>query len=347
MAFATSAYPAAVAISAVNSDGRPVRSSGVIVGPHTILMSQHGLDNRQTGYAANSFSIGPLKETDTFVSSARGDQVLVSLIGTSNGADYVGTDFALLHTSVDLTRYATPMSIGTATPGTAVHATGYPASVPSLQQDVISTISSVDAANRTLTFTNSDIRSGNSGGPIWYSTQSGQQVVVGLVQGGDLASTVFGVAFTPSLTTTLNGYAAWGNTLFSNGKIPVNANQSVPSLPSRLQIGDLSKNTLTGDATRELFVPDQDTNTVINGGAGFDTVALGAGTYSSYRISSVISTGSGANMTVTSPTNVSYTLTNVERLQFSDGVLDFRSANSNPFAKDIANQTLVVSIGAG
>lgn len=340
MAFSASNFSNVVAFNYTDSFGKGY-ASGVVVGKHAILTVAHAIDAAGDHLSPIKIGFGTTAFADNVFSTATGGQTQILMKGRDL-TNYAPLDYAIVATSADLSGLL-PMQLGTPSVGQTVHVTGYPVTISrGTQQDVIATISSINAKGE-IAYQNSDITVGNSGGPLWGLNAAGQTTVFGIQSQESLSdNTKYAAAMTTDTITTIQKWITQANSLFANGSVSVSANLDAPGLAPRATIADNFTTSLTGSDQRDRFLTTTKAIT-IDGGRGFDTVVFNGGTRNDYVVSSATQTSSGVAVTVRNSTGAVSTLTNIERLEFDDGVIDFSS--SLHYA--IADQLTVVYFGRG
>jgi V8-like Glu-specific endopeptidase len=158
--------------------------SGVVIGPHTILTATHVVYDTSVGIADQGIKLYPgwnsadpalgagnisTTYTDHFYnlsSDAAGD-----LYRSQSASDY-----AVIDTSYTFSSW---MGVLLNYPGGDVHVTGYPASAGGYQTDSVGTVAA-DPSYSVLDYGTLTVSPGNSGGPLWLSS-NGSDAVVGIV----------------------------------------------------------------------------------------------------------------------------------------------------------------------
>lgn len=347
--FDFSSLPNVVAVNVVGRDGSGW-GSGVVIGPHAILTAAHVITdfsiNFNTRATASTIGIGKQVFKNDFSTAT-----VASTLNYINqpGALIGKYDYAVIGVSADLSQYGAPMTVSSNFTSGTLHATGYPITFASVQTDNSFT-GTLNSALQRIEYTDADIVSGNSGGPLWRVGASGAQEVYGVVSGGN-STTQYGVYFTPSVAAQINGWAAEANRLFANpAALPTQpANQERPSYNNGLNnlTGSFSSDVITGTPNRDFVIGGAGSD-VISLGAGYDTVTYQLGVKADYRISITGRDANGVNLTVVKPDKSIDTISGVNQLKFVDGALKFdANGDASPLGVAIADQLFVVYLGHG
>jgi V8-like Glu-specific endopeptidase len=334
MPFIPSAFTNVISIN-VTDQGRAAQGlsangngSGVIIGAHAILTAAHVVTSTLNSFSSSKIGLGTVRGVDNIFSTSAGGQAMVLAKGYDIGLNYEGNDYAVIAVSVNLTKFGTPMKLGTPTVGQSVHITGYPASVRGGgQQDVIVKIDAINLTKGEIAYSSTDVTVGNSGGPLWDGP-SNNATVYGIQSSADFSNSArFASAMTADAITNITRLAAQADSLFRNGPVAVSADQNKPGLVSTVQIDDLTAQSYTGTANRDRFIASNKA-TSYDGGQGFDTVVYSFGNRSDYKIENIASTASGISAQVTLPNGRVNTVTNVERMEFNDATIAFDTSGN-------------------
>jgi V8-like Glu-specific endopeptidase len=311
--------------------------TGVIIGDHTILTASHVVYNATTGASGPVVSIAPGVSTNSAgVSIAPGGLAIsTSMTGydltfnriTTGIVDI--TDFAIFGTSFNLSQFGkmTLASGGSFTDG-AANVTGYPRSAGQAQALNAVTVTQ-DANPALLTFVDSDVNSGNSGGPVWR-TINGVDTVVGIVVAQEFSSSG---AYLSAKAIKMDGavlaaitaaqakyeamYSGANSQTYSASAPTLDASTPLKPTGVNMKYGTAGNDSLTGTDLRESFVASNGSDT-FNGSNGFD-VAIYGGKRSNYTVSV---NATGATILKTGSETGTDTLVAVERAIFSDGQVD-------------------------
>ncbi len=347
--FDFSSLPNVVAVNVVGKNGSGW-GSGVVIGPHAILTAAHVITDFSINFnaraTASSIGIGPQVDKNDFTTAT-----VASTLNFINqpGALIGRYDYAVIGVSADLSKYGPPMTVSSNFTSGTLHATGYPITYASIQTDNTFT-GTLNSTLQRIEYTDADVVSGNSGGPLWRIGSSGAQEVYGVVSGGN-STTQYGVYFTPSVVAQINGWAAEANRLFANPASLPNqpANQEQASYNNGLNnlTGSFSSDVITGTPNRDFVIGGAGSD-VISLGGGYDTVSYQLGVKADYKITITGRDATGVSLSVVKPDKSVDTISGANQLKFSDGTLKFdANGDASPLGVAIADQLFVVYLGHG
>jgi V8-like Glu-specific endopeptidase len=181
-----SPYSAVVHVQATWNDGTTITGSGVMVGPNDVLTASHIIYDVNHGGVATSVVVSPGRDGGSLPygshSTSRINYFPVDLNGdgflTRQESQY---DFAVLGLSTRVGDQTGWFGIDPTAGRGTYHVTGYPgvyadASGPRMTDD-LGTATPSSVAYLFNFSSNIEVNPGNSGGPVWYSTATGPNVV--------------------------------------------------------------------------------------------------------------------------------------------------------------------------
>ena len=227
------------------TDGTRIQATAEIIGPHELLTASHCVWNATDQSKIASFTFSPGQSLTaggtfndpygTIRSSSIGWQANFNQVDDAGGTISFSesqNDYAVIGVSTDLSKYGW-MGLQSNWSGGTAHVTGYPYTVSGDQQDWTGTVTQ-NSLYSLLQYSSTAVTHGNSGGPVWISTASGDYIV-----GIDSSGTTSGSDNASQITTgSLNQIEAWiaaDNALYGTSA-PVVSNttgvQSILSAPS-------------------------------------------------------------------------------------------------------------------
>lgn len=324
-----------VYIEATFPDGQVFTGSGVMVGPNDVLTASHVLYNSSRGGAATTVTVTPAFDPSPletpygtlFASSIR---YFTDFDPDGDGFIFdgdLGPALAGSELDVALIDLGTPVGDLTGWMGLdpdfvsgVVNVTGFPTVYGyNLMND---SGPALDSATDWVTyFGGIEVRSGDSGGPVWYAS-NGTPYVVGVVSTSGWAADIAG---------TYSAILGWMN---DNDGLIANANRSVAG-------GAGNDSIRTGYGTDEILGGAGDDlldagagNDTLTGGAGTDTLDGGGGldfaVFTGSRAQyAVVQTGAGWTVQDTvDARDGADVLQAIERLQFGDLALALDTAGN-------------------
>ena len=305
-------------------NGTATRASAVIVGVNDVLTALHAVFDSERGGWATSVQIYPGADTSPFFTEPFGVFTDVgTMVGRASNWDLDGDGLLTQQeSSGDLALLGLTSRIGDVTGWLPVTdqpndftglIVGYPARGSGMMAES-------DFANATDWSGVYDIQSGlgagASGGPLLY-TAGGVTSVAGVLSSGDVDNTV-------STYAGLDGAGTWAwlqNAMAQNDTLIGLPPGSAPVLSPSVFMGTANVDNYTGTAGRDVFTGEGGNDT-FNGLDGVDTAV-----FSSVRGSYTVSVLAANQVQIAdhsgSRADGTDTLTNVERVHFSDVSLAF------------------------